>query len=601
MVHVHNFLHPQVYIIDDPKEEEAPFVKGFEAHAKKFGKTVINLPTNAVQRLMWITRLDSGALGAWHSTYIEILIHAPADSSGSLVRLLRSLEKADYFGARYPHLTIELPAQLDKPTEDFLQTFLWPPFSFDPGQHTSQLTLRRRIPVDRLTSTEASVRMIESFYPSRITHSHVLLLSPQAELSPLFYHYLIYNTLEYKYSLYGEGTKESRQLMGISLALPARLLDDETKFDPPSSYYDDSSRRAYGDNTPFLWQAPDTHATLYFGDKWLELHSFLSFRLNKATAAIAKVMSPNFPAFAEHLLEVMRARNYFILYPHVPDYAIATIHNELYQPPEEYLPKDDREEIPEETTPTDTDEPFLTPVLPPSPPPQSREEELAGAPLHNLLPADGDLPELSTLPLLSFSGQMTRASNAQKLAKFFADDFRTTIGACPYGYEPTIKPNSADDLFCYSDENYMDMIGDVGASRDGVPGIGFGSGRGREQGVDDSIERDEYGDVMEPKVPEAEKKMMSAEFEKHLQRQSQQEADKSKTKKERLSKELEEQAEEAKMTKPGIDRSATSLEQKADVPKKVDSPKDETEEANRKAESRKSEILIKRASGMGIG
>ena len=60
LVHIHSFMHPQVYIIDD--REQPFFVKQIRAKALETGRSIIELPSDAASRLMWITRLDSGSL-----------------------------------------------------------------------------------------------------------------------------------------------------------------------------------------------------------------------------------------------------------------------------------------------------------------------------------------------------------------------------------------------------------------------------------------------------------------------------------------------------------------------------------------------------------
>jgi hypothetical protein len=60
--HVQAYLQPMAFIIDQPSEEDRTFVVALEDYAIPAHKTVIRLPTNAVQNLKWITRLDSGSL-----------------------------------------------------------------------------------------------------------------------------------------------------------------------------------------------------------------------------------------------------------------------------------------------------------------------------------------------------------------------------------------------------------------------------------------------------------------------------------------------------------------------------------------------------------
>ena len=58
--HIHSFMHPQVYIVDE--REEAFFMKQIRAKGVETGKSIVELPFDAASRLMWITRLDSGSL-----------------------------------------------------------------------------------------------------------------------------------------------------------------------------------------------------------------------------------------------------------------------------------------------------------------------------------------------------------------------------------------------------------------------------------------------------------------------------------------------------------------------------------------------------------
>ncbi|SLM40275.1 hypothetical protein LPUS_11022 [Lasallia pustulata] len=479
--HIHNFMHPQVIITDDLSKENPFFVKAIRAKAKEIGRAIIELPADAAENLMWITRLDSASLQAWNNAYIDILIHAPVDSSGSLIRLLRSIEQAHYFGSRPPHLTIELPPEIDPPTQQFLDRLVWPPIDPSGGPHTSQVTLRHRIPRQSLSVEESASHFIESFYPARSADSHVLVLSPQVELSPLYYHYLKYNLLEYKYSSYSRGDPSSG-LMGLSLELPTAYLNDSAPLDPPSDVSalinDDGSEST--EPTPFLWQAPNSNAALYFGDKWIELHSFLSNRIAAHDSASpppkrSKQVSQKYPSWMEYALELMRARAYALLYPNIPALdSIVTVHNELYQIPEEFLAHHQAESPPaDEANPSsDPHEPFTvdpTAITPASPSP---EHALLSTPLLSILPSAGDLPDLDTLPFLSHSGQLLTLSDAYKLSATFAAEFRRDIGGCrdtTKKRKPVLRSRSADDLFCL-DERVEKNGGGVGVVKDEAGG-----------------------------------------------------------------------------------------------------------------------------------
>ena len=60
--HINTFVHPQATFIDASGEEELFFMKGLKSRANSMGRTVIELPENAEQTLMWTTMLDSASL-----------------------------------------------------------------------------------------------------------------------------------------------------------------------------------------------------------------------------------------------------------------------------------------------------------------------------------------------------------------------------------------------------------------------------------------------------------------------------------------------------------------------------------------------------------
>ena len=62
MEHIHTFIHPQVILIDNPSREDAFFVNALRRKVMDIGKSLIELPADATENLMWITRLDSGSL-----------------------------------------------------------------------------------------------------------------------------------------------------------------------------------------------------------------------------------------------------------------------------------------------------------------------------------------------------------------------------------------------------------------------------------------------------------------------------------------------------------------------------------------------------------
>lgn len=198
-------MHPQAIIVDGSGAEEWFFQKGARSHSKASSNTLIEVPAPATS-VTWITKLDSSSLRgkeqvpfrwphnilmyflAWDNNHVDILVQATPNASGSLMRLLRSLSKADYLSGSIPHLTIDLPHDIDPSTKSFLETFQWPPADVYNPTNARHLSIRHRIPNQRLTEEESSARFLESFWPGDPRISHILVLSPQVELAPDFFH-----------------------------------------------------------------------------------------------------------------------------------------------------------------------------------------------------------------------------------------------------------------------------------------------------------------------------------------------------------------------------------------------------------------------------
>ncbi|KAK0672330.1 hypothetical protein QBC41DRAFT_30043 [Cercophora samala] len=352
LYHIYKYMHPQVLLLDASGAEEHYFLDGIRKQADASGVPIIELPKNAHSRLSWMTKLDSSSLAAWNKISIDILIHAPPGGSGSLIRLLQSLSAADFSAGPAPHLTIELPHDIDRATTEFLRDFSWPPSRTHNPFRVRQLTLRHRIPRSRLTEEESSVRLLESFWPVSPQYSHVLVLSPQVQLSPGFFHYLKFTMLEYLYSSNSLLQGWDSRLLGFSLDLPTTTLVDTTKpFTPPApkplKQSKDAKKSLSSQNptsTPFLWQSPNSNAMLYLGTKWTELHSLVSNTIehqhstsSPSTFFTAKLVSKRYPSWLEHALRLARAKGYFALYPsETTAKYLATTHNELFKGPEEY-------------------------------------------------------------------------------------------------------------------------------------------------------------------------------------------------------------------------------------------------------------------------
>lgn len=255
--------------------------------------------------------------------------------------------------------------------------------------------------------------------------------------------------------------------MGISLELPSVHLNGTEPFVPPALFrMSKESKTKVEKPTPFMWQAPNSNAALYFGDKWIEFHSFLTSRVAIKVPEYLrrpKQLSVDHPSWMEYLLELMRSRGYCLLYPDFSseDDSIATVHNELFQLPEEYaIPEENEEETSEPSSsrsppPLDPSEAFtidpnahpLTPKPHPEKPPSLSRNLLSFLP-----DSESPLPFLFNLPLLSHLGLDLTRSESENNARAFASDFRQQIGRCTPGAKAQVVSMRADDLFCQGDE-----------------------------------------------------------------------------------------------------------------------------------------------------
>lgn len=440
------YIRPQVLITQGELLEDLFFTRGIR-ESQNLGISHIALPRTA-RELMWMATLDSHALRSkyrsafyyipyaknskidWNDIHVEFLIYAAPDSAGPIIRLIKSLEHADFLGFS-PSLTIELPSRVDSELLRFLKGMQWLPNT------SGKITLRRRIQSHRISPGEASLRAVEAFYPNDLTLSHVLVLSPHMELAPSFYHYLMFNMLKYKYSI--RSSMLPSRLMGISLELPSSPLTNIEHF----KQLQIGLTRLSDNNTPgalplFLWQAPNSNAALYFGDKWAEFHSFLSQRLVSREADSGnpleeKIISKRYPAFLEPLLELLRAKGYYLLYPAFSDkgrFSLATFHNELFRQPEEFSP--DNPDIP------------ISEALGESSAPE-RPLSKASTLMTHLETFSLDLPDITHLPILSYRGEEMSESLFNQETEEYRGKFKVRYGGCREGSR---SGGNAEDLFC---------------------------------------------------------------------------------------------------------------------------------------------------------
>ncbi|KAI0910085.1 hypothetical protein F4823DRAFT_388239 [Ustulina deusta] len=446
--HLNAYMHPQAIILDGSNDEESFFTRGLKQHVKVSKTTLIELPRFASKSLGWITRLDSAALRMWNKIKIDILIQATPKSSGSLIRLLRSLSAADYTSSAVPHITIELPYHIDTSTKRFLDSFVWPPSYIPNPTNERHISLRHRISRRKFTEGEISTRFLESFWPAQPQLSHVLVLSPHAEVAPQFFNYLKYSLLEYRYSAASEFNNWGRHLFGISLEQPLITLDGEQPFNPPLFQHpEDISGPNQGTPNPFLWQAPTSNAVLFLGEKWIELHDFVSRTMQAnekfdvmPTVVSEKVISRQHSSWLEHILRLARVRGYWFLYPgkEVGGH-LAAVHGELYNMPEEYAG----------SKASDASYEKIQRIRQKAR--SAPETQLSPLSLLDTLPNNGDLWPLTALPITTWEGTEVDSQDFRGRANDFELIFKGAVGGCDLETgkgQKVYEEGSTQDLFC---------------------------------------------------------------------------------------------------------------------------------------------------------
>lgn len=174
--------------------------------------------------------------------------------------------------------------------------------------------------------------IVESWYPLN-DDTYGVLLEDDVEVSPLFYSWLKFTILHYRY-----GTKAMRRkterLYGISLYQPKNIElrpEGRRKFDA-HKLLDDLGLPS---TLPYLSQIPCSWGAIYFPEHWREFHQFLAIRLSEATLDLADPIVPNIRSnrwpnsWKRYLIELVYLGGYSMLYPNYKDFkSLSTNHLE---------------------------------------------------------------------------------------------------------------------------------------------------------------------------------------------------------------------------------------------------------------------------------
>lgn len=233
-------------------------------------------------------------------------------------------------------------------------------------------------------------------------------------------------------------------------------LDGKKAFSPPLFQNpEEVAGQNEGTSNPFLWQAPTSNAVLFLGDKWMELHDFVSRtmqvkkKLDPTPAIISdKLISKQHPSWLEHALRLARIRGYWFLYPgkEVAKH-LTTVHGELYRIPEEYAgDRGLKASLPEnEDASGEGIDKIRRRVR------SISETQLSPLSLLESLPNQGNLWPLSALPIAAWDGAQVEYMELRTGAYDFELAFKESVGGCDLesGKAQSFnEPILAQDLFC---------------------------------------------------------------------------------------------------------------------------------------------------------
>jgi hypothetical protein len=270
--------------------------------------------------------------------------------------------------------------------------------------------------------------IVESWYPTS-NDTYGVLLEDDVEVSPLFFGWLKFTILQYRYTL--AGRRASARLFGISLYQQKNI-----ELRPEGRQPFDAHRLFDGLNlhptSPYLSQIPCSWGAAYFPEHWREFHTYLSLRLSELALPISEPLVPairsnRWPrSWKKYFIELVYLRGYTMLYPNYPDFeSLSTNHLEKGTHVHTSVVEDKKKAL------------FEVPLLD------------ADASLVDSLPGgtgNERLPEWETLPVLDLWGSL--ASSEELLER----GWQTTrmLGSCGKNLPSLVSPPRFDarELLC---------------------------------------------------------------------------------------------------------------------------------------------------------
>ncbi|KAI9143997.1 hypothetical protein BKA69DRAFT_1122655 [Paraphysoderma sedebokerense] len=303
----------------------------------------IALPPESMSLVPWLATLSLKALYNWHKPQVTINIIAN-NRAGSLLRLCTALSNSFYLNDPVD-ITFSLDSTSDKVSIAFINRFQWP--------HGSK-HIRHRVQKGGLLAAVS-----ESWYPSS-NHHYAVFLEDDIEVSPLYYIWVKYTILKYRY---GYQRDFSDRLFGVSLYSPRviEIVSPRQKFQTDNIFanlslpLNNSSRQSSVQlplRTPYFLQLPCSWGAVYFPEHWREFHVYITRRLlDSASASSPSSNSPTTPSastnavtipnsrsskwtssWKKYFIEMSYLRGYYMLYPNFSNQnSFSTNHLELGQ------------------------------------------------------------------------------------------------------------------------------------------------------------------------------------------------------------------------------------------------------------------------------
>lgn len=173
--------------------------------------------------------------------------------------------------------------------------------------------------------------IVESWYPTS-NDTYGVLLEDDVEVSPLFYGWLKFTILKYRYTVAGRAA--SSRLFGVSL-YQQKNIELRPEGRQPFDAHKLFESLSLHSTTPYLSQIPCSWGAAYFPEVWREFHSYLSLRLSEIALPISEPIVPairsnRWPrSWKKYFIELVYLRGYSMLYPNYPGFeSLSTNHLE---------------------------------------------------------------------------------------------------------------------------------------------------------------------------------------------------------------------------------------------------------------------------------